>query len=75
MSSISASSGTLGSTGLSSFRARGGSGQVVVVFKDAGGGHEVKIELNLAMVLRTTRLKKLTVVFKYYEAKETYSRI
>ncbi len=67
MSPISVSSGPEGSTGLSG--AHGGSGQVV--FRDAGGGHEVKIELNLATVLRTTRLKKLTVVFKYYEAMET----
>ncbi len=30
---------------------------------------------NLQSYLITTRLRKLTVVFEYYEAKETYSRI
>ncbi len=30
---------------------------------------------NLQSYLSTARLRKLTVVFEYYEAKETYSRI
>ncbi len=42
-------------------------------------GHRLKTEnfevVNLQSYLSTTRLRKLTVVFEYYEAKQTYSRI
>ncbi len=34
-----------------------------------------KAERNLQSYLSTTRVRKLTVVFEYYEAKEIYSRI